>query len=153
MAIWSRLQRTSAELRDALMGELRAQTEQAAPSDPLKRPMTSAETRSVSTILDFGSHALTHSSLPGLASSAKAREIQQSRDRVEALTGVRPASFAYPFGDSDKECESLVEEAGYKSACVTGERAVATGSRLFALPRMGVGNFGADSLAELLGKV
>jgi peptidoglycan/xylan/chitin deacetylase (PgdA/CDA1 family) len=151
-AIWSRLQQATAERRETLMGDLRAQTDQSGPSDPLKRPMTSAEIRSANTTLQFGSHALTHSSLPALTSSAKAREIQQSRDRVEALTGICPTSFAYPFGDADKECESLVEEAGYTSACVTGERAVATGSRLFALPRKGVGNFGADGLADLLGK-
>ena len=152
MAIWSRLQRAAVEDRDTWMDELREQAGQSGPLDPLKRPMTAAEARSASSILDFGSHALTHSSLPSLSSSAKAREILESRIRVEALAGARPTCFAYPFGDADSECESLVEEAGFDSACVTGERAVTSNSRLYALPRKGVGNFGSEGLARLLGE-
>ena len=124
MAIWSRLQLAAVEDRDTWMGELREQASQSNSLDPLKRPMTAAEARSASSILDIGSHALTHSSLPSLSSSAKVREIQESRSRVEALADVRPTCFAYPFGDADSECEYLVGEAGFTCACVTGERAV-----------------------------
>ena len=152
MTLWSQLQRATAEDRDAWMSELREQAGQSGPVDPLKRPMTADEARSASSILDFGSHALTHSSLPSLSSSAKAREILESRIRVEALAGARPTCFAYPFGDADSECESLVEEAGFDCACVTGERAVTSNSRLYALPRKGVGNFGSEGLARLLGE-
>lgn len=152
MAIWLQLQRATAEDRDAWMGELRQQAGQSGPVDSLKRPMTAAEARSASSILDIGSHALTHSSLPSLSSSAKMREIQESRSRVEALAGAPPTSFAYPFGDADSECERLVEEAAFRCACVTDERAVTANSRLYALPRKGVGNFGPEGLARLLGK-
>ena len=152
MTLWSRLQLAAVEDRDTWMGELREQAGQFDPVDPLKRPMTPAEARLASSILDIGSHALTHSSLPTLSSSGKLREIRESRIRVEALAGVRPTCFAYPFGDADSECENLVEKAGFDCACVTGERAVTANSRIYALPRKGVGNFGSEGLARLLGE-
>ena len=93
MAIWSRLQRAAVEDRDTWMGELREQASQSDPVDPLKRPMSAGEARSASSILDFGSHALTHSSLTSLSSSAKVLEIQESRIRVGATVEIGDGAF------------------------------------------------------------
>ena len=101
--------------------------------------------------IEFGSHALTHRSLPTLSAADKAREIGDSKRRCEAITGRETQTFAYPFGDADEGCMELVQNAGFGCACITGEQSVVPKSHPFALPRIGVGDYGADRLAQYLG--
>jgi peptidoglycan/xylan/chitin deacetylase (PgdA/CDA1 family) len=113
--------------------------------------MTKAQVRSIaSEEIEFGSHALTHASLPHLSSDERAREILESAGACEALTGTRPTTFAYPYGDFDDQCEALVREAGYECACTIESSAVRTSSRLFALPRIQVGDWSGRELAKVL---
>jgi peptidoglycan/xylan/chitin deacetylase (PgdA/CDA1 family) len=152
-ALWSELQPLRLhEIEETLAG-LRAKH---APTkaDEGHRLMTEAEVRSIrSDRIQFGSHALTHASLPGLASPAKAREIRDSVTACEELVGTRPASFAYPFGDFDAECEALVAEAGFACACTVEPRAVAADDDIFALPRLKVGNWTWRQLRQELADV
>jgi peptidoglycan/xylan/chitin deacetylase (PgdA/CDA1 family) len=115
------------------------------------RLMTRDEVRTIrSDNIEFGSHALTHASLPSLTAAEKAREIKDSVHACLELTGARPVSFAYPFGDYDEECQRLVGEAGYECACTIEESSVRPDSGLFALPRVQVGNWTARELAKTL---
>jgi len=149
LAIWSRLRTRTSEALDSALRELRGDQENRS-DKPLKRPLTVKEIRSVDTKIEFGSHALTHRSLPALSPEDRAREISESLARCEALTGYRPRSFAYPFGDADADSIRLVERAGFECACVTAERNVSPRSDVYALPRIGVGNFPASALPQVL---
>ena len=61
--------------------------------------------------IDFGSHALAHPWLTSLTHAEKAREIRDSAEACEKLSGTRPTTFAYPYGNLDAESERIVEEA------------------------------------------
>jgi len=116
-----------------------------------KRPMTPKQVRQVaSELIAFGSHSLTHPWLTSLDAAEQAHEIHGSLERCRALTGQRPAAFAYPFGAFDEESERLAAKAGYDCACSTENAAVDASSRSFALPRVLVGNWGARTLARAL---
>ena len=93
---------------------------------------------------------MTHTSLPSLTSAERAREIQDSVAACEELTGARPRTFAYPFGDVDPESEAFVAEAGFTCACTVEPRAVAPDDDPFALPRVKVGNWTSRQLREEL---
>lgn len=63
---------------------------------------------------EIGSHSLWH---PYLTKSGKARaEIFESKKILEEKLGQPIEVFAYPFGDYNSVIESLVKEAGYKTA-------------------------------------
>jgi peptidoglycan/xylan/chitin deacetylase (PgdA/CDA1 family) len=148
--LWRSLRTLPARALEAAMSELRDQTDGEAVRRP-HRLMTAADARALaSDRLQFGSHALSHASLPHLSPRERAREIRESARACEALTGVRPASFAYPYGDYDEECEALVKDAGYQCACTIEESAVRRHSRLFALPRLQIGDWSARELAKVL---
>ena len=148
-SIWSGLRpRPPAEI-DAVMAGLRRQSEPAK-LRPSHLPMSANEIRSAGPTIAFGSHALTHPSLPSLDTATKAREIRDSVARCEAISGHRPATLAYPFGDHDPECEALAEQAGFDCACITGQRFVTADDRPFALPRLQVGDWSAEQLARAL---
>lgn len=68
-------------------------------------------------LMAFQSHAATHPSMPGLPSSALARELRESKTHLEALTGRPVTFFAYPFGSWSQRVRSAVAAAGYVAAC------------------------------------
>jgi peptidoglycan/xylan/chitin deacetylase (PgdA/CDA1 family) len=150
LAIWDRLRTRTSEGLALALDELAGAIDRD-PGDPMKRPMTVEDAKSVPAPIELGSHALTHRSLRALSSADKVQEIAESKRRCEAIAGSPVPSFAFPFGDADAECIRLVKSAGFECACITGERAVAPGTNVYALPRIGVGNFGAGGLARLLG--
>ena len=143
--IWLRLRTLPHAALGAALAELGAQC----PASPRNshRLMTPAQARSIrSQRIEFGSHALTHSSLPHLPAADKAREIRESAGACAAVTGVSPLSFAYPFGDFDAECEALVGDSGFVCACTAECRPVRPADSRFALPRIQMGNWTAHRL-------
>jgi peptidoglycan/xylan/chitin deacetylase (PgdA/CDA1 family) len=152
-ALWSELQPLTLHQIERTLVELRAKhaltTIEEGP-----RLMTEDEVRSIrSDKIQFGSHALSHVSLPGLSRDEKATEIRNSVGACEELVGTRPVSFAYPFGDFDAECEALVVEAGFACACTAEPRAIAADDDIFALPRLRVGNWTWQQLRQELADV
>jgi peptidoglycan/xylan/chitin deacetylase (PgdA/CDA1 family) len=120
-------------------------------ADPV---MTPHEVRAArSDILSFGSHALTHPSLPALESEEARREIMESIHRCQAVTGQAPSAFAYPFGDYDNNTEEMVRTSGFACACTVERRRVLTQDRSTALPRVAVGNWPAQRFARVLSEL
>jgi peptidoglycan/xylan/chitin deacetylase (PgdA/CDA1 family) len=150
-SLWSRLHAMQPAVLGAAMAQLR---EQAPPTEPnaTDRPLTPEQVRAVSSgTISFGSHGLTHPSLPVLSHDEKQREIAESRARCQALTGTAPAAFAYPFGELDDPSVLLAEQAGYTCACATGDAFVSPRCGRFALPRLRAGNWEVSGLRDMLG--
>jgi peptidoglycan/xylan/chitin deacetylase (PgdA/CDA1 family) len=146
--IWNRLREKPPAEIEAVMTDIRCKsnTEQHE-----VRPMSPAQVRATAgAYLEFGSHALAHPWLSSLTSGEKKREICDSIERCERLTGVRPRTFAYLYGNFDAESERMVEYAGFACACATLGRAISVRSRPFALPRVQVGDWGARELRVAL---
>lgn len=151
--LWSLLyERPQKELEKG-MDMLREQAPLPNGSRKSHRPMTREELGAIgSALVEFGSHSLTHASLPRLDEQAKRREICDSFARCAALTGTEPRSFAYPYGDVDRQSEQLAAQAGYACACRADGQFVTRKSSRFALPRIFVGNWEAARLARQLGR-
>lgn len=88
--------------------------------------------------VEWGSHSVTHSNLGECDSESARRELAESRDAIEGLTGRPVRFFSYPNGSSSPEAMRLAEQCGYEAAFATGQRGVLTRSPLFALPRFDV---------------
>ena len=71
--------------------------------------------------VQFGSHSLTHLSLPELNATDLRREVQDSKHRLEDLLGAAVNTFAYPFGEANRRVRAAVIEAGYKVAFTAAE--------------------------------
>ncbi|ATN33428.1 polysaccharide deacetylase [Rhizobium sp. ACO-34A] len=73
-------------------------------------------------LASLGAHTVSHRALTFLDDAALADELSSSADYVEALTGRRPTSFAYPYGDSrsvDARTAAAVSAAGFRLAVTT----------------------------------
>lgn len=152
--LWSVLHKRRPKELEKGIEQLREQAQVPnAPRDS-HRPMTCEEVRSIrSGLIEFGSHSLNHAALPLLSRQEKAREICESLERCAEITGARPQSFAYPYGEFDRESEQLVAQAGFHCACKAEGWFVRRGASRFALPRIFVGNWTSAGLMQQLGAV
>jgi peptidoglycan/xylan/chitin deacetylase (PgdA/CDA1 family) len=88
----------------------------------------------------IGAHTVTHPILKSVDADEAAREIAQSKETLEAITGRPVTLFAYPNGRPNQDYDSshvgMVRGAGFKAAVSTAWGAAARGGDLFQIPRM-----------------
>jgi peptidoglycan/xylan/chitin deacetylase (PgdA/CDA1 family) len=80
--------------------------------------LTAAEVKAMlaSGILELGAHGLNHAELRKVSAAEAQTEIAESRQRLAALFGEAPRTFAYPYGSYDRGDVALVKDAGYVGA-------------------------------------
>jgi len=150
LSLWSTLRPRNpseiAEFLDAarIRGRLPPQ------ADDANVPITAAELRSSSDYVRFGSHALSHRPLTSLDAPDRWREISESAASCAALTGATPTSFAYPFGDHDRETADMVRDAGFACACTTENAFAVKKTSPFMIPRIQVGDWEPSRMARAL---
>jgi peptidoglycan/xylan/chitin deacetylase (PgdA/CDA1 family) len=84
---------------------------------PGERMMTANELEAMARSgIELGAHTVTHPDLSSLPFDECLSEIESSRDRVEAITGTRPHTFAYPFGHYGPAAMNAVRDAGFSAA-------------------------------------
>lgn len=84
------------------------------------QPMTWSQAREMDAAgVEIGSHTVTHPILPLMTSEQIARELRESRRRVEEELDRPVTSFCYPNGDHDARVRDEVERAGYRVAVTT----------------------------------
>jgi peptidoglycan/xylan/chitin deacetylase (PgdA/CDA1 family) len=105
--------------------------------DSLCRPMTANELQTAhgSGLIEIGAHTMTHCSLPSLPLSAQRIEIQGSLMACEQLLGIRPTSFAYPYGEYSAATAQLVTEAGVQRCCTNEQDLAWENADAMRLPR------------------
>lgn len=149
--VWRALQRLPGDERRARMDELAALLGPVTGEDD--RAMTAEELAAfaASEIIDIGAHSVTHAALTALSEGELDREIAGSRAACEAILGRPVAGFAYPYGDMSRSVRAAVVRRGFAWACSTEEAAIHSSKvDRFALPRLGVGDWDVDRLAEAL---
>lgn len=101
-------------------------------------------------LADLGAHTISHRALSRLAPQDAADEMRQSADYVEALTGKRPSTIAYPYGTRRSigtRDYGLAREAGFSLAVTTqpGTLDEACARTLTGLPRISLNGFHQDA--------
>lgn len=92
-----------------------------------------------SPLASLGAHTISHRAVARLGDEQAAREIEASAVRVEAITGKRPRSFAYPYGDRpavSPRDHRLVADLGFAVAVTTMPGTLAAAAPPQALPRI-----------------
>ena len=89
--------------------------------------------------MDVGAHTVSHPILARLDPQEARREIVESKQELEALTGTPVRLFAYPNGrpgrDYGPEHVRIVQEAGFEAAVTTATGAADRSSDPYQLPR------------------
>ena len=84
--------------------------------------------------MQIGCHSMSHPYLTRIQSDDELqREVLGAKQLIEARTGVRVTSFAYPFGQYDERVVAAVKAAGFTSARSTWPGVAHTKEGLFSL--------------------
>ena len=101
--------------------------------------------------IGFGSHTLTHPSLPRLGTEELRQEVYGSRLLLEEKLARDIPFFCYPKGEVTAPVKAAVQQAGYLGACSTYPGPIRSQSDLFALPRTYIGR--DDTLGDFRKKL
>ena len=98
---------------------------------------------------EIGNHSVHHVALAGLSLAGASSEIADATRAIQAWTGVRPDTLAYPFGSWSFPVVSIVQRDGYAAAVTTAPGATETAGLRLLMPRVrvGPGTTAADLLA------
>jgi peptidoglycan/xylan/chitin deacetylase (PgdA/CDA1 family) len=153
------LQPKAPEIVDEALGRLRALVGPAAPAPVAGRPLSLRELGEVSSspLIDIGAHTRTHANLRYVDPTRLADEVAGSRDDLEQWLEIEsPRGLAYPFGvpgaDVDHVTRAAAQSAGFEYAVLNTARSVTAETDRYGLPRLAVGNAGADELASLISR-
>lgn len=69
--------------------------------------------------VEIASHTMTHINMATTPAADKRKELIESRDQLESLSGAPVRSFAYPFGIYGSDDVALAAECGYETAVTT----------------------------------
>lgn len=90
-------------------------------------------------LITIGDHTLSHRALPKLSKEEMRNEILSAKNILEANLGIKVSVFAYPYGNTDKEIEKVLQEGGFTAAVINRSGSVC--ARLpYEIPRIRVGN-------------
>jgi len=122
---------------------------------PEGRSLTEAELRQLaaSPLIEIGAHTHSHADLAALNPEQQRREIEVNGERLEAITGHRPSSFAYPFGrfaNFTSETVRVLRELGFSAACTAEPGVVSRWTERLELPRLWVGDWTGDLFRKRL---
>jgi peptidoglycan/xylan/chitin deacetylase (PgdA/CDA1 family) len=151
--VWKTLWPIPSTLRDAAIDAVAEWTGAVPDSGDRRRTMTASELRTVaqSGWMKLGAHTQDHPPLPAHPESEQARQILESKRRLEDIIGDQVTTFAYPHGEHSPDTVRLLRDAGFECA-VTVEQKLAHGrTDPMRLPRFGVGNLDAKAFEEQLG--
>lgn len=89
----------------------------------------------------IGAHTVTHPSLPTCSPDEVRRELTESKQYLQQVSGQPVELFAYPFGDYNRAVAEAAREAGYRAAFAVDS--IHVGLPQFEIPRVGI--YASDS--------
>lgn len=78
--------------------------------------LTQDQIRDLSARHEIGAHTITHPRLTRIPEPDARREIDESKQWVEELTGKPCTLFCYPYGEMDDRIAHMVQDAGFSGA-------------------------------------
>jgi peptidoglycan/xylan/chitin deacetylase (PgdA/CDA1 family) len=104
-----------------------------------KSLMTALEMRQwIAAGQEIGSHTCHHVNLNEVDDETAYIEIKQSKEQLQAMTGVACEHFCYPYGQYESRHAAMAKAAGYVSATTTQYGLARRQHSAFELPRIGV---------------
>jgi peptidoglycan/xylan/chitin deacetylase (PgdA/CDA1 family) len=157
------LEPLSSEAREDALRQIREQTGQERLVRADTRPLTASELVRLadSGLVEIGAHTVNHVRLGSRPLAEQRSEIEQSKRRLEEMTGSAVVSFSYPHGTAGSftsATQRLVREAGFLGAVTTRLGTLlpwgsaSRGSDRFALPRTATADVAASELVALIDK-
>jgi peptidoglycan/xylan/chitin deacetylase (PgdA/CDA1 family) len=131
------LRRVPPEAREESLTRLAADLGVEERSQPRCAPLSTHEIREmIGGGITVGSHGRSHDSFLHLSYEALLRELTESKQVLESVTGQPVTWLAYPYGDYSSASIDAVRRAGYRGAVTTSPRLYDATADPHAIPRI-----------------
>mgnify|MGYP002716552012 FL=1 len=153
LSLWRELKPLAPDEQWRAIDAVAAQVGSTAPPRASHRAMTREEARRMAAldIVEIGGHTVNHVSLPYWDRERQRREISDSLDACEDISGRPASSFAYPYGDHSEVTLEVAADRSIQAACSTRALPVRRSANPLALPRMQVLDWSGKELDRILG--
>ena len=102
-------------------------------------------------LFSIASHTLSHPDLVITSRDERLRELTESREHLEAMTGRKIYALAYPYGNYDSDVAADVIASGYPTAFAVDDRGIPDVPERFRIPRVYMGErVSTENLASFL---
>jgi peptidoglycan/xylan/chitin deacetylase (PgdA/CDA1 family) len=137
LAIWEELKKMPPDGQIAVLNRLKEWSDFQSPDLEKDRAMTAAELKKLSAnpLFTIGAHTVNHPQLSLCSTEVQRKEISNSRDYLERLTGNLITHFAYPYGDYNKQIGKLLKAAGFTTGLTTADNKVNINCSRFEMGR------------------
>lgn len=88
--------------------------------------------------IEFGSHTMSHADLSALDEGEAWKELTDSKEAIEKVTGREASTLAYPYGRFSPAARAMAARAGYRLACSTQKGVNTRETDPYALKRINV---------------
>jgi peptidoglycan/xylan/chitin deacetylase (PgdA/CDA1 family) len=148
--IWALLQPLEKDARRAVLDNLAQQLHAGPVMRDDHRTLSSTELQvlSAAEVVDIGAHTVTHPLLCIRQADLQHQEMQESKSRLEELTGKPVEHFSYPFGDHDDAVVRTADSVGFRLACTTETGDVRRDTDPLRMPRIQVADMDGDVFAR-----
>lgn len=124
-------------------------------TDMVHRSLTEGEIAelSASQLVAVGGHTVTHRRLASLPAERQRQEIRDNLNRIEEITGRRPDSFAYPYGqpgDQSSDTLAILDGLGVRRACIASPGLINRHTDPLRLPRIWVEDWDGEGFERWL---
>jgi peptidoglycan/xylan/chitin deacetylase (PgdA/CDA1 family) len=138
MDLYRRLLHEPYDEREAALTRIAAWAGASDGGSDLARTLTDAElvTLAASSLVDIGSHTVTHPMFAELPEAEQRCELDESKAVLEGVLNRPVTLFSYPNGSASAASERLVAAAGYRAACASQQDVTFAESNRFRLPRL-----------------
>ena len=89
--------------------------------------------------MEIGNHTAHHARLGTLSAAEQAAEIGDASTRIEAITGKRPVTMAYPFGSFNADTAAAAERSGILLAFDSHTSVLESVADRYSVPRLRIG--------------
>lgn len=122
------------------------------------RTMTADQVRQLTSggLVEVGAHTIDHPILATLSINEQRRQIQQSRDDLQAMVGQPVQGFSYPYGTRSSYAQATIDvvcDAGFTCACSNFTGGLGRGADPYQLPRMLVRDWAGDRFLQEVGAI
>jgi peptidoglycan/xylan/chitin deacetylase (PgdA/CDA1 family) len=127
-----------AALRQAAIASLAARFGEPSPATPRALRLDEIAELGRNVLIDLGGHSVTHPRMADLPPDEQRRELEDNKAHLEALTGQKVGTFAYPNGSFTAGTLDVVRACGFAAACTSIPDVATVHSDALALPRFWV---------------
>ena len=154
MLLWQKLIGATSTEQQQVLRELRHWAKLTEEARPGHHGMSEVQLKQLGAqpLFEIGSHTVTHTALGHQPAEIQRREIKESKEYLENITGYKLQTFSFPNGSHNQSARNILKTEGFTAALTTDHLPVTKRTDRYQLSRFQVNNWPAPEFQKHLSR-